>query len=191
MDVPILCSSLRFVLSFDVGLVHFVVINTNAWIHACHYWMLPPQMMWLSSDLSAVNKSKTPWTVLIAHRAIYCVKNDDSECNNESEAMRYGLPEAAYRKNINMGDWKGDVKGRDNVFGIEEVLEKYDVDIVFGGHTHHYERSYPARGGESVQKDYVNPGGTVFVVGGISGVGEDAFEKEYADFTAWRDETYR
>ncbi|GMI10117.1 hypothetical protein TrVE_jg1389 [Triparma verrucosa] len=184
-------SPTSFYFSFDVGLVHFVVINTNAWIHACHYWMLPPQMMWLSADLAAVNKSRTPWTVLIAHRAIYCVKNDDSECNTESEAMRYGLPELAYKKNINIGDWNGEVKGQNNVFGIEEVLEKYGVDIVFGGHTHHYERSYPARDGESVQKDYVNPEGTVFVVGGISGVGEDAFEKEYADFTAWRDETYR
>lgn len=184
-------SPTSFYFSFDVGFVHFVVINTNAWIHACQYWMLKPQMMWMEADLNSVDREKTPWVVVIAHRAIYCVKNDDSECTTESEAMRYGLPESAYKKNINIGEWIGEVKGHDNVFGIEPVLGKYKVDLVFGGHTHHYERSYPSYDGVSVQKDYVNPKGTVFVVGGIAGVGEDAFEEEYADFTAWRDETYR
>ncbi len=52
------------------------------------------------------------------------------------------------------------------------ILEYYGVDIVFSGHDHTYERTYPIRGGVVVEEDldeYDNPEGTIYVVTGGGG----------------------
>ena len=43
-----------FYFSFDVGLVHFAVVNANAWVYACQHWMLPGMHRWLEQDLRKV-----------------------------------------------------------------------------------------------------------------------------------------
>merc|ERR1712023_274966 len=45
-----------FYFSFDVGLIHFAVVNSNAWVYACQHWMLKPMYKWLEGDLQSVNR---------------------------------------------------------------------------------------------------------------------------------------
>ena len=52
------------------------------------------------------------------------------------------------------------------------VLDQYGVDLVFNGHTHYYERSYPLKGGQVVDSSdsyYYKPDGTIYVIAGNAG----------------------
>jgi hypothetical protein len=49
--------------SFDAGPVHFVVVNTEI----SSLWN-GTQYQWLESDLTRVNRSETPWIVMMGHR---------------------------------------------------------------------------------------------------------------------------
>lgn len=49
------------------------------------------------------------------------------------------------------------------------VAERHGVDIVFQGHNHFYERTWPMRGGAAVQRDYRSPRGPVYVSSGGGG----------------------
>jgi len=54
------------------------------------------------------------------------------------------------------------------------VLDTYGVDIVFNGHDHDYERSFPLNNTvvvDSHPNEYTNPGGTIYVVSGGGGAG--------------------
>merc|ERR1711977_758527 len=113
--------------------------------------MLKPMYTWLEADLVAVNRTRTPWVVLISHRQSYCVKSDDSECNQEAHALRYGVPKEALVKGMNIFDgwYPRPLNGtEDNMYGLDELNRKYSVDIQFGGHTHHYERYWPVYKGK-------------------------------------------
>jgi len=181
-----------FYFSFDVGLIHFAVVNSNAWVYSCQHWMLPAMHAWLDRDLASVNRTKTPWIVLISHRQAYCVKNNDTECNQEARCVRYGVPAEALALGINIYDgWAPrPLDGKeDNQYGLEELCHKHKVDIQFGGHTHHYERSWPVYRGQVQQRHYRNANATVYVQGGVSGISPDSFELPMADFEAFRDET--
>jgi hypothetical protein len=50
------------------------------------------------------------------------------------------------------------------------VFDEFGVDMVFMGHAHTYERLYPMRGSQVMapqqEPNYVNPGGTIYVVTG-------------------------
>lgn len=59
-------------------------------------------------------------------------------------------------------------------YNICPLLDTYGVDVVFNGHAHLYERSYPINNEEVVNRDphiYENPGGTIYVVTGGGGYG--------------------
>lgn len=106
------------------------------------------------------------------HRASYCTKSKDRECNEESKILKYGFAQSKY--------------------GLETIMRKYSVDVYFAGHTHHYERTWPVFWEKETQYNYINPIATVHVLSGIGGVyGEDEFEVNPASWTAYRDEEYR
>lgn len=50
------------------------------------------------------------------------------------------------------------------------LFDRYQVDVVFNGHAHTYERLYPLRGGKPVNMDqdphYLDPAGTLYIVTG-------------------------
>jgi hypothetical protein len=56
--------------SFNAGLVHFVIFDTDAWIYAPVYPLAPVQYAWMEKDLAAVNRTETPWIVVVGHRAM-------------------------------------------------------------------------------------------------------------------------
>jgi len=51
------------------------------------------------------------------------------------------------------------------------IFNEYGVDLVFNGHNHYYERTYPLNGGitSTEPNDYYKPGGTIYVVTGGAG----------------------
>lgn len=130
-----------------------------------------PQFKWLEKDLAAVNRTATPWLVVFGHRAMYCTKSADPECNGEAESIRYGI----------LG----------GLWGIEQLLIKYGADIYLAGHTHHYMRTFPVAKGQLLQTNYVNPKGCVHVQSGIGGVdGQDEFTVPPREYDAFLDYTY-
>jgi hypothetical protein len=71
-------------------LVHFVAIDTDAWIYPTEWARMEPQWTFLRDDLARVNRSVTPWVVVYGHRALYCGYDSATECGLEAEALRYG-----------------------------------------------------------------------------------------------------
>ncbi|KOO34193.1 ATPap18 pap18 [Chrysochromulina tobinii] len=42
---------------------------------------VPYQLNFISADLAAVNRTRTPWVVAFAHRPVYCSTNDHNDCD--------------------------------------------------------------------------------------------------------------
>ncbi len=73
------------------------------------------QYKWLESDLIKVNRKVTPWVIIIMHCPWYSSNMD-----------HYGE-----QQTVEMRDF------------MEPLFYKYSVNIVFSGHVHAYERTYP------------------------------------------------
>ena len=51
------------------------------------------QFEWLKKDLAAVNRTRTPFVITMAHRPFYCSNSDDhDDCTKVDSVMRLGLP---------------------------------------------------------------------------------------------------
>ncbi|CAO2166715.1 unnamed protein product [Urochloa humidicola] len=70
------------------------------------------QYKWMSQDLLSVNRLRTPWVIFIGHRPMY--------------SSHIGIP-----VNVDLSF----------VTSVEPILLKYQVDLVFFGHVHNYERT--------------------------------------------------
>ena len=69
---------------------------------------------WLEEDMKAIDKEKTDWTIAFFHHPPYTHGTHNSDKEIEHIEMRENLI---------------------------PLLEKYNIDFVFGGHSHTYERS--------------------------------------------------
>uniref|UniRef100_A0A0E0FDF3 Multifunctional fusion protein n=1 Tax=Oryza meridionalis TaxID=40149 RepID=A0A0E0FDF3_9ORYZ len=76
------------------------------------------QYKFIEQCLSSVDRQKQPWPIFLAHRVL-----GYSSCSYYEEQGTFGEP-----------------MGRDT---IEELLQKYRVDLAFYGHVHSYERTCP------------------------------------------------
>jgi len=72
-----------------------------------------PQFSWLQEDLATVDRSVTPWVMVVFHEP-YVNSNTAHPMKTEGAPMQAA---------------------------IEDTLYKYKVDVVFSGHVHAYERS--------------------------------------------------
>ena len=70
-------------------------------------------MEWLQKDLAGVDRAVTPWVVAVFHQP-YVNSNTAHSINTEGAPMQAA---------------------------VEDVLNQYQVDLVFSGHVHSYERS--------------------------------------------------
>eukprot|EP00004_Rigifila_ramosa_P024170 TRINITY_DN6934_c0_g1_i1.p1 TRINITY_DN6934_c0_g1~~TRINITY_DN6934_c0_g1_i1.p1 ORF type:complete len:435 (+),score=47.88 TRINITY_DN6934_c0_g1_i1:24-1307(+) len=153
------------------GPATFFTVDPDAWVYPPVFPLAQPQYEWLDQALASVNRTESPWLIGVVHRAMYCTIDTGGECNREAETMRYGFGGSLY--------------------GLEELLLKYGVDLYFAGHTHHYERSWPVREGNPTQYDYTEPRAPIHIVSGIGGVnGYDAFSLPPAPWEAFRDLSY-
>lgn len=101
--------------SYDVGLVHYVALNT--YDTYCPPGLAPencPQAKFLKNDLASVDRTITPWIVVTQHAPIY----------NSNVKHAQGAEAAT----IQFAEW------------AEPLFNEYNVNIVFAGHVHAYER---------------------------------------------------
>ena len=93
--------------SRNVGTVHFVLISSE---HDTSKGS--EQYEWLSKDLAAVDRAKTPWVVFGQHRPYY------------GNTVARFLPENKQMRKV-----------------LEPLMLKYKVDLVLFGHIHQYQRT--------------------------------------------------
>jgi hypothetical protein len=150
---PLVVNNLFY--SFDYGGVHFVAYSTE---HD-----LAPQLNFISADLAAVNRTRTPWVVAFAHRPVYCSTNDHNDCD-------IGGPKFGQQ--------------------LEPLFSQFKVDLALFGHLHNYERTWPVYQGQVSARSYANPSATVHAVVGMAGDIEgltDDFSPTVPSWSAVRD----
>ncbi|KAL9675989.1 hypothetical protein QQ045_004200 [Rhodiola kirilowii] len=92
--------------SVKIASAHIIVLSSYS-----AYGKYTPQTVWLQNELAKVNRSETPWLIVLLHSPWY---NSYNYHYMEGETMRVMY---------------------------ESLLVQYKVDLVFAGHVHAYERS--------------------------------------------------
>lgn len=141
MDLP--APEYRY--AFDYGNARFFMLDSNK--------KLDPdseQYRWLDEQLTTLRRARaagtahTVWTFVAYHHPSYSSDEDD-----------YG--------NL----WKGrSTWGDTRIRPLTKLFDEYGVDIVWNGHIHSYERTWPVRGGTVVED-----GGTIYMITGGGGGG--------------------
>jgi Calcineurin-like phosphoesterase/Purple acid Phosphatase, N-terminal domain len=98
--------------SFDYGNIHFVCLDSEFSDHSPN----GPMATWLAADLEANTKD---WMIAYWHSPPYTWGSHNSD---------------------NDADTSGHLKNMREIF--VPILEAYGVDLVLGGHSHNYERSF-------------------------------------------------
>lgn len=107
-----------------------------------------PQYAWLESDLARCSRATTPWLVVALHRPV--------------------LSAAAL-------EWADHSPGAPLSAALEPLFVRYGVDVVFAGHIHSYETTFPVINGTVMgapapnSSTFLDPAAPVYVVGGTSG----------------------
>jgi hypothetical protein len=107
--------------SVDYGNVHIVSLDSQ--LTARDEVARESMRQWLMADLSS---NTTSWTVVIFHHPPYT-----KGANHDSDDTEFSP--------IDRPEW--DMRNE-----FTEIFEAYGVDVVYGGHSHSYERSYYLRG---------------------------------------------
>nr|XP_010906141.1 probable inactive purple acid phosphatase 1 isoform X1 [Elaeis guineensis] len=103
----------KFWYSTDYGMFRFCIADTE------HDWRPgTEQYKFIENCLSSVDRQKQPWLIFLAHRVL-----------GYSSGVYYGL-EGSFEEPM----------GRES---LQELWQKYKVDIAFYGHVHNYERTCP------------------------------------------------
>ncbi|XP_060062934.1 acid phosphatase type 7-like [Ylistrum balloti] len=129
--------------SINMGKTHFVCISTEVFFSDERN--VERFMKWLQHDLTKANdnRSNFPWIVVMAHRPMYCSVDDTREdCRK---------PDSVVRQNL------------------ESVYSQFGVDVVFSGHNHMYERTWPTYQNKAVALNYINPMAPVHIIVGSLG----------------------
>ena len=122
--------------NFTYGNAEFFILDSNK---ECGPGS--PQWNWLAQ---ALEQSKAVWKFVSYHHPSYSSDEDD------------------------YGDmWKGrSVYGDQRLRPLSQLYDKYKVDIVWNGHIHSYERTWPLKENKVVEQD-----GTIYMVTGGGGGG--------------------
>jgi len=141
--------------SFKYGNAEFFMLNSN---QPAEFAQGGKQYLWLEEQLKA---STARWKFVAHHHAPYSADDDD-----------YG------------DTWKAPAEHGDlAIRKIVPLYEKYNVDMVFFGHLHTYQRTLPIRENKVTQTN-----GVVYVQGGGGGGNLEDFAPSRAWFSA---KTYR
>ena len=183
--------------SFDVGLVHFIAFDCDAYVFDEAAFMLSDQYYFIANDLATVNRSQTPWIVLFGHFPMYCscdtlaLKYPYFADNTTSyDAVTKALkPPADYgwgfkAVGVEAPGWDKDctqwaLSIREGLidrttgqpkWGLESLLAEHGVEWYFGSHDHDYERTWPVlREYLPSGSNYTNPKATVHITTGVAG----------------------
>ena len=108
------------------------------------------QYNWLKDDLTSVNRDITPWIIVVMHCPWY-----SSNINHYSDIQTVQMRES-----------------------MESLFYQYRVNIVFNGHVHDYERTYP------VFKNSTDIYGTVYITIGNAG-NLEGLDNKYFEQPIW------
>jgi acid phosphatase type 7 len=92
--------------SFDIGLVHFVALSTEAYLSNTE----KEQHEWLLADLAAVNRTSTPWIVAYGHGSVYSSVDSTKDSDLAASLIRNGP------------------------LGLEDTFMRFGVDLWINGH---------------------------------------------------------
>ncbi len=130
--------------SYQYGNAAFFSLDTNG-LRTADLQPGGVQYEWLDKALAA---SDAKWKICYHHHPVFSSDSDD-----------YG------------NTWKGkSTDGDVRLKSLQALYEKHNVDVVFNGHIHLYERSWPIRGGKVDQKN-----GVVHITSGGGGGGLEDF----------------
>jgi len=153
--------------SFNYGPVHFIGISTETTIELPN--VTPEGLAFLQADLkvadSPTQRARQPWIVVMQHRPLYCTTNR-MDCHLFAEYLRMKL---------------------------EAIYIQYHVDLVFAGHVHNYERTFPVANGVAVQLNYSQPAAPIYIVDGAAGNREGLYtarDSPVPSWSAYRDVEY-
>ncbi|KAK9470175.1 Metallo-dependent phosphatase-like protein [Dipodascopsis tothii] len=147
----------NFWYSWDHGMVHYIELNTETDIGDGFIGPDEPngtykldsgpfgsyanqQVDWLRDDLAKVNRTKTPWIIVSGHRPFYA--SFDNNPNSICDECR-------------------------EVF--EPLFIEYNVDLVFAGHIHMYNRNDPMNNNVSDPNGLNNPSSPWYILNGAAG----------------------
>lgn len=108
------------------------------------------QYEWLENNLALVDRIVTPWIVIVMHCPWY-----SSNKNHYSDIQAIMMRES-----------------------MEDLFYKYNVNIVFNGHVHDYERTYP------VYRNKTNDNGPVYITIGNAG-NLEGLDNNYNEQPSW------
>lgn len=142
--------------SFDYGLAHIVVINTETdfpnapagpgtTLNGGNFVGVQGQLDWLAADLEAANanRAQVPWIIVTGHRPFYGSLPKLPALPGNCDACR---------------------------IAFEPLFLEYNVDFYFAGHVHWYERLFPINGSESsYAPNYNNQPGVIHITNGAAG----------------------
>ena len=111
-----------------------------------------PQGLWLQDQLA---KSSATWKFVYHHHPVYSSDENDYG-DTYKEKSTFGAPRHR---------------------ALAPIYERHNVDIVFNGHIHSYERTWPIRGGK------VDPSGVRYIIAGGGGGGLESSGPSRAWFT--------
>ena len=164
--------------SFDLGRAHIVGVSTEAFYYQ-DKGVQANMMAWFEANLKAANtaaaRAERPWIVVHFHRPIYSTNYGDA--SNPSSAPH------------------GDAMARQH---FESLLYQYGVDLVFSGHVHSQERTWPVYNGTILNgtttpgRPYHNGRAPVHIVSGNPSNAEGASVRLVGlqPWTAWRSLAY-
>jgi len=142
----------RFYSSLNWGPLHIVAFSSE---HP--YDEGSEQHEFVVNDLLRVDRSLTPFVIVVAHRPMYCSSGIFSlpgffthRCIKEAPLLRKPF---------------------------EKVFKETGVDLFLSGHNHQFERSHPMYKGKAVTRGerrgsktvYRNPGAPIYIVNGAAG----------------------
>ena len=133
--------------SFNVGLIHFVMVSSEVYMSVQPHsaGLAFEQAEWLERDLAAVDRAATPFVALGLHQPFYCSPNDDQDDVSLGGAGPRGrrhlpppLPTPAPPPpptTTHSAKQCHQIVSLVRV-GLEAIIYKGGVDIVFGAHEH-------------------------------------------------------
>ncbi|KAL7624429.1 hypothetical protein AAE478_005993 [Parahypoxylon ruwenzoriense] len=135
--------------SFEYGMLHFVMINTetdfedapdgkdgSAHLNSGPFGAPNQQIEFLEADLASVDRSVTPWLLVGGHRPWYSTGSKGCEPCQEA---------------------------------FEPLFYKYGVDLAIFGHVHNSQRFRPVFNNAADPKGYDDPAAPMYIVAGGAG----------------------
>jgi len=158
--MPLFAQTQNHYYSYNIGNMHFATIDLDLVI-------LYPELMqymaaWLENDLKEANanRDQRPWIIVYTHRPLYCSKPGNDDCDNN--AARYQI--------------------------IEDIINKYKVDLYVSGHVHAYERMLPVyrasvqnfqhKANDQYYRKIFNPEAPIYIMHGKAGHDGDKEDKK-------------